>query len=1032
MDRVKTMTNYKNTFRNVSIALLIIMIIGVIPVMAASGDILWTYQLPDSSDSGLAVDNDGGYYFAGTSSNYIHAFDGAATYDSHYFGSDTQKSVDTVGYDQSRDELYVGLFDGTMAKFTWDATGESLTQQWELSKTSDNILEISYSPYHDIVYYADDGLDALVYMYPNGSDYAAYSGGRYGQIEPHPNGAVMAWNYGTGDIEVLSGTQPNIYTNLTANYSTFGFAVDQSTGDIYIGTDRENSTDQFNTDIYITKYDENYNKEWEKYVYTIDDASQASDPIQVAEDRNILYIPASYETAAIVADTDGNFIERYVSPDNTNRPAGNAYNPIENEFTEIRYDTATGFEGNEGTVSYQLSGTVNDPGGLFPTPIENASVEIYANGTNPIGNNPIQTVYTNTNGEYSTQIEQGTYNIYAHKHGYEEALVESVVIDSNTNQDFLIEEREYYVSGHITNNKSGSPVSNANVTYSVNTIEGTYEYSSLTDSSGYYEIQLPPDEYDVSVTHSSYNTTSKTGVYIGSNSQKDYTLEPIEDSTLYGYVTDTNDNPLDYASVTVGGYETHTNASGYYEIDLLSETYDITVTKAGYNISYLTNYQIDGQVRQDFTLNISQYTLPDGQNPQDVIGDNQVSGYVYDGNATPIEDATIEVNGLSEKTNENGYYSFSLANGTYDFTAFKNGYESDSQNNILVESDTSVDFTLIENQTIVYNTVSGTVTNQEDYAVSGASVTIGAYRDVTNWDGSYSITVPDGVYDIRVEKYNYHTTYKNNTDIANDREIDFTINLIVYEYTLSGYIDNPLGNAVNDAIIKAGDNRAETQANGYYEMAIEQGTYNISINHNDYETKYYNNTVISQDTVINETLEPKRWIEVQAPKWLPLNTTEDYRIMYYVPAYDVEENVTDESTVTSSNTSILSINGSKLDTYMINDTVYVNATYSEFSDSYKIYVADDSMENLHILPSFKWLSTFVGPYSGGLGQPFHWIFVGIVLGSMMTFIVGLYAGLGMIFIMFTFALIVNSISLGFYLALILMLMSIALREMNNS
>lgn len=69
---------------------------------------------------------------------------------------------------------------------------------------------------------------------------------------------------------------------------------------------------------------------------------------------------------------------------------------------------------------------------------------------------------------------------------------------------------------------------------------------------------------------------------------------------VYGYITDQYGNPVEGALVEVDGTTNTTDASGYYELNVASGTYVLTISKPGYEI-----YSESIYVNADLELNIS-------------------------------------------------------------------------------------------------------------------------------------------------------------------------------------------------------------------------------------------------------------------------------------------------------------------------------------------------------------------------------------------------------------------------------------------
>ncbi len=122
-------------------------------------------------------------------------------------------------------------------------------------------------------------------------------------------------------------------------------------------------------------------------------------------------------------------------------------------------------------------------------------------------------------------------------------------------------------------------------------------------------------------------------------------------------------------SVPAGEQKVTASADGYY-----SETATVTVTEGA-------------TVTQNFTL----VSIPPAETWT-------VSGTVRDGAGDALEGTTVTIEGTSQSatTDSEGIYSISdVEEGTYDITASKSGYSSQTET-VTVNSDTTVDFVLEE------------------------------------------------------------------------------------------------------------------------------------------------------------------------------------------------------------------------------------------------------------------------------------------------------------------------------------------------
>ena len=113
-----------------------------------------------------------------------------------------------------------------------------------------------------------------------------------------------------------------------------------------------------------------------------------------------------------------------------------------------------------------------------------------------------------------------------------------------------------------------------------------------------------------------------------------------------------------------------------------------------------------------------------------------LSGTVTDASLTPIAGATIDVTGgYTTLTDESGHYALSLVNGTYDVTASKYGYISDTVTGVVVTppASTTQDFVLAAAPA---STISGVVTD----AATGWPLY--ASLDISGYPGSPVFTDP--------------------------------------------------------------------------------------------------------------------------------------------------------------------------------------------------------------------------------------------------------------------------------------------------
>jgi len=213
-------------------------------------------------------------------------------------------------------------------------------------------------------------------------------------------------------------------------------------------------------------------------------------------------------------------------------------------------------------------------------------------------------------------------------------------------------------------------------------VEGT-SLQATTNSQGYYQItDVPAGNKTVTASKSGYNSQSKTvNVLAGQTVTVDFQLQ-LATGTIQGTVKDTNNQPIEGATVSVEGtsLQTTTNSQGYYQItDVPAGTRTVTASKTGYNSQSKTVNVLAGQtVTVDFQLQL-------------VTATGRISGIVYGSIPnTLIYKATVKATGNGRTyralTSEDGRYELRVPTGTYTVTVSKETF-NDATSSVTVNAD---------------------------------------------------------------------------------------------------------------------------------------------------------------------------------------------------------------------------------------------------------------------------------------------------------------------------------------------------------
>ncbi|RLC75998.1 MAG: hypothetical protein DRJ03_29385, partial [Chloroflexi bacterium] len=225
------------------------------------------------------------------------------------------------------------------------------------------------------------------------------------------------------------------------------------------------------------------------------------------------------------------------------------------------------------------------------------------------------------------------------------------------------------IYGVVKDSVTGKPIAGVSITAN--------GYSTSTDETGYYEIEVEPDTYTVTASKSGYEPASRTvTVYAGTRTECNFELKPIappEKGTIYGYVKDSKTMlPIPNATITINGYTTSTNSAGYYEIEVPAGTYTVSASKSGYRSESRTVTVGAGEmVGCNFLLE----PVPTPPPEKGII-----YGTVRDVvTREPLSGVTIKINGYTAVTDTSGYYEVEVMPDTYTVTASKTGYEPASR-----------------------------------------------------------------------------------------------------------------------------------------------------------------------------------------------------------------------------------------------------------------------------------------------------------------------------------------------------------------
>jgi len=375
---------------------------------------------------------------------------------------------------------------------------------------------------------------------------------------------------------------------------------------------------------------------------------------------------------------------------------------VSGEATEVNFT----LEGEENPEEPGLFyGHVRDAAG---EPIVEARVEVVSG---PSGGGSF--ALTGEAGGYEiADLAPGTYSLCASRPGHTAVTKGELVLEAGQHKEvnFILSTEggggdETGVVFGCVKNAEGQPLAEATVdVVSGPSREGEHVY---TNEEGTYEIgHLVPGTYALRASKPGYESRTEDGVQVvaGHETEVDFILLAggEEPGAIRGHVRDGDGNPIVEAKVEVlsgpsrEGDFVFTDAEGAYEIaDLTPGHYGLKASREGY--ASQTKDAIEVTSGNDTEVNFT--LVEDGGGGETGV----IFGHVRNAEEEPINEAKVLIlDGPSHEgdwvyTNAEGGYEWTgLVPGTYAVKASKTGYESSTEDGVVVTAgdETELDFTL--------------------------------------------------------------------------------------------------------------------------------------------------------------------------------------------------------------------------------------------------------------------------------------------------------------------------------------------------
>ena len=360
---------------------------------------------------------------------------------------------------------------------------------------------------------------------------------------------------------------------------------------------------------------------------------------------------------------------------------------------------------------------------------------------------------TSINGTYLLSITSGEWSIWAEKSGWIETNNIEAIIEPGENlqlEDIQMTESTKSIQGYVYNS-SGLPLMRCLIT--AETDESFVR--SITDANGYYQFSgLNYGSYRILTEKAGYTPINEGSVIISIASPQmtniiDLILQPS--SMIIGTA---RNGLVGFKMVTItavpamgDAVETITNEYGNYQLNLVAGTYYIGAHKVHYTNQ--TTYQVTLSTGE--TLDNLDFVLL----PNDAI----IRGRV-DSEGDRLEAVRIRAGDNETYTDENGEFELIVYPGTYELTAYREGYTTNRSYQLSLAPDEvleNINFILYPNASVINGKI-----HHEGINIAAANVyaekqngVLITNMEISDQHGEYSFSLLHGSYKLWAEKTNF-------------------------------------------------------------------------------------------------------------------------------------------------------------------------------------------------------------------------------------------------------------------------------------
>lgn len=357
-------------------------------------------------------------------------------------------------------------------------------------------------------------------------------------------------------------------------------------------------------------------------------------------------------------------------------------------------------------------------------------------------------------------------------------------------------------------------------------------------------------QYYVDATHPNETKYGNPPEYAGTYENDLLNFAFIQPGDISGTVTDfTSGLPISGATVSTAGYSTTTAADGTYTLQVTAGTYDVTAEATCHDPDTQVGVVVTAgnTTTVDFALTGSEFGI--------------VEGTVTDAiTMLPIDGATVNMGTYSTTTNATGFYQIvDVTPATYSIDFSHPDYLNATVNGVLVECNMTTVTDVSMTPTSSIGTIDGTVTDlSNNNPIENVLIEAGSYSTMTLADGTYSIDLPAGIYDVTATIICYAQGSQTGVVVpaGGSITVDFALDPQALG-AIEGYvIDEVTQVGIENADVTFGTYSTTSGVDGYYFVDnVDEGTYDVSASHPDYNTNTVTGVTISCGQTTQQDIE---------------------------------------------------------------------------------------------------------------------------------------------------------------------------------